>query len=331
MPEKLETARSVFDTEIAGLQQVRDSLGAPFLSALDRLLQCLAEGGKIVVTGVGKNVYIGEKMAATLASTGSTAVFLNPTQALHGDLGMLAPHDVLVALSYSGESEEIKNLLPAVHRLGNPVVGLTAVPTSTLATLSDFVVSIAIPREACSFGMVPTTSTTATLALCDAFAVCLLEARGFTRENFALYHPAGAIGKALLTRVADIMRKDASVALVPPTATVRDAILAMTHAKSGCCCVVDADRHLHGLFTDGDFRRFLAIEPQGGEAGAAGLDTPVSNVMTPHPISVTTTQLAVDALRVFEAHRIDDLPVLDPDGLFAGAIDIQDLPKFKVM
>lgn len=327
MPQQtLDTARSVLDTEIDGLRKVRDSLGEGFSAAMGLFRASLAAGGKIVVTGVGKNLYIAEKTAATLASTGSTAVFLNPTQALHGDLGMLAPRDVLVAISYSGESEEIRNLLPAVRRLGNPIVGLTADPSSTLGTLSDCVVSVAVPREACSFGMVPTTSTTATLALCDAFAVCLLEERGFGREDFARFHPAGAIGKALLTRVSDIMRAGEAVAAVPPSATVRDAILAMTRAHAGCCVAVDADRRLRGIFTDGDFRRFLAAG-----ASADALAEPLSAVMTRDPIHVTASQLAVDALRVFEAHHIDDLPVLDADGLFAGLVDIQDLPKFKVM
>lgn len=330
MTDSLTIARSVLDVETDGIRQVRDALGDAFRSAVERLLQCLAEGGKVVVTGVGKNTYVGEKMAATLSSTGSTAVFLNPTQALHGDLGVLAQHDVLVALSYSGESDEIRNLLPAVRRLGNPVIGLTSNPASTLGTLSDIVVSIAVPREASPFGMVPTASTTATLALCDAIAVCLFEARGFRKEDFALYHPGGAIGKALLTRVADIMRRGDRVAAVPPAATVRDAILAMTQAQAGCCCVVDGEGTLHGIFTDGDFRRYLASGTKSG-APAAGLLEPVSSVMTPRPTCVRETQLAVDVLRVFETHRIDDLPVLDSDGRFAGVVDIQDLPKFKVL
>ncbi len=323
----IETAKKVFETEIEGVEAVMKALDASFEAAVERLLAALDAGGKIVVTGVGKNVYIGEKMSATLASTGSTSVFLNPTQALHGDLGILAPHDVLVALSYSGESDEIRNLLPAVRRLGIPVVGMTSNPESTLGAFSDVVLSVAVPQEACSFGMVPTASTTATLALCDAVAMALMEAHGFTKENFALYHPAGAIGKALLTKVADIMRKGdgAEVARVSPTATVRDAILAMTEARAGCCCVVSEAGVLEGIFTDGDFRRYLASTPN------APLDAPVAPRMTPRPIHVLTTQLAVDALRVFEAHRIDDLPVLGPDGLFAGTIDIQDLPKFKVL
>lgn len=322
----LATARAVFDTEIAGLSKVRDALGDSFLRAFRRLLAAIEAGGKIVVTGVGKNVYIGEKLAATLSSTGAPAVFLNAVQALHGDLGVLAPADVLVVMSYSGESDEIKNLLPAVRRLGNAVVGLTGNAQSTLATLSDEVLDIAVEREACSFGMVPTTSTTATLALCDAIAVALLEARGFTRDDFARYHPAGAIGKALLTRVSDIMRSGDGVAAVPPEATVRDAILAMTRAKAGCCVVVDDAAHLRGIFTDGDFRRHLA-----GSSSAAPLETPLAEVMTRDPVHVADTQLAVDALRVFEAHHIDDLPVLDAAGLFRGVIDIQDLPRFKVM
>lgn len=323
----LDTARAVFDTETDGLRAVRDALGDAFLDAFERLRSALAHGGKVVVTGVGKNVYVGEKFAATLSSTGAPAVFLNAVQALHGDLGVLAPADVLVVLSYSGESDEIKNLLPAVRRLGNPVVALTGCPSSTLATLSDTVVSVAVPREACSFGMVPTTSTTATLALCDALAVALMEARGFTRADFARFHPAGAIGKALLTRVADIMRTGEAVASVPPEATVRDAILAMTRAKAGCCVAIDNQSHLCGIFTDGDFRRHLA---RAGD-GAAPLAVPLAEVMTPHPVHVHESQLAVDALRVFEAHHIDDLPVLGADGLFRGVIDIQDLPRFKVL
>lgn len=322
----IDIAHSVFDTEIEGLQTVSSALGDSFVRACDLLLHCIENGGKIVVTGVGKNVYIGEKMAATLSSTGSTSIFLNPVQAMHGDLGMLAPHDVLIAMSYSGESEEIKNLLPAVHRLGVPVIGLAANPESTLARLSDVAVSITVPREACPFGMVPTTSTTATLALCDAFAMVLVEARGFGREDFALYHPAGAIGKALLTKVSDIMRKGTDVATVSPGASIRDAILAMTAAKAGSCVMVDSEARVLGIFTDGDFRRYLA-----SSNGEAPLGAPLESVMTKDPIHVLTDQLAVAALRVFEEHKIDDLPVVDPDGRFAGMIDIQDLPKFKVM
>lgn len=322
----IDTARSVFKTEIEGLEQVSAALDASFDKACECLLECVEKGGKIVLTGVGKNVYIGEKAAATLSSTGAPAVFLNPVQAMHGDLGMLAPNDVLVAMSYSGESDEIKNLLPAVHRLGNRVIGLTAVMTSTLATLSDVALSVAVEKEACTFGMVPTTSTTATLALCDAFAMVLVEARGFTREDFALYHPAGAIGKALLTKVSDIMRTGDDVAVVRPGATVKDAILAMTRAKAGSCVIVDEARTLHGIFTDGDFRRYLATA-----SGEAPLDAPLDGIATKNPLRVKASQLAVAALRVFESHKIDDLPVTDDDGLFIGLVDIQDLPKFKVM
>ncbi len=322
----IDTAKAVFKTEIEGLEQVSAALDASFEKACECLLECVKRGGKIVLTGVGKNVYIGEKAAATLSSTGSPAVFLNPVQAMHGDLGMLAPNDVLVAMSYSGESDEIKNLLPAVHRLGNRVIGMTAVMTSTLAVLSDVALSVAVEKEACTFGMVPTTSTTATLALCDAIAMVLVEARGFTREDFALYHPAGAIGKALLTKVSDIMRTGGDVAVVRPGSTVKDAIFAMTRAKAGSCVIVDENRTLHGIFTDGDFRRYLATA-----SGEAPLGAPLDGRATKNPLRVKASQLAVAALRVFETHKIDDLPVTDDDGLFAGLVDIQDLPKFKVM
>ena len=322
----LQHARTIFDVEIEGVAAVRDSIGDSFVKAVELLLAALDKGGKIVVTGVGKNLHIAEKISATLASTGSTSVVLNPSQAIHGDLGILAQNDILIALSYSGESEEIKTLLPCVRRLGIPVVAVTGNAESSLGTLSQIVVEARVPREACPFGMAPTASTTATLALGDALAMTLLECRGFRKEDFAKLHPGGAIGKALLLRAGDIMRTGENIAVVAPTAPLLDAVVAMTHARSGAACIVAADGGLGGILTDGDFRRHVAKDP-----AVLTSNRPVSEFMTPHPLHVHDRQLAVDVLRIFEKHKIDDLPVLDSGERLVGVIDIQDLPKLKVM
>jgi arabinose-5-phosphate isomerase len=321
---RLARARQVMDIEIEGLQTARDAIGEGFLKAVDILLGVLAKHGRIVVTGVGKSLHIAEKISATLASTGSTSVVLNPMQAMHGDLGILGDHDALLALSFSGESDELLTLVPVVKRRGIPIIALTGGVSSALAGFSDAVIPVAVAREACPFNMAPTTSTTATLALGDALAMVLLEARGFNKEDYARLHPAGAIGRALLCRVADIMRVGDRLASVPLTASVQDAIVAMTGAKSGSACVVDQAGRLAGIFTDGDLRRLLA-------ARADLLTAPLRDVMTHKPAHVRQEQLAVEALRIFEKRKIDDLPVVDADGRLVGCIDIQDLPRLKLM
>lgn len=322
--DAIQIARQVFDVEASALAFVRDTLDERFQAAVSLLLATLSKGGKIVVTGVGKNLHIAEKISATLASTGSTSVVLNPSQAIHGDLGVLAAPDVLVALSYSGDSEEIKNLIPAVRRLGIPIIALTGSPDSILGSLSEVVVPVTVPREACPFNMAPTASTTATLAMGDALAMALLDARGFRREDYAKLHPGGAIGRALLYRAADIMRQGDGVAMVGSEASVRDVLIAMTRARAGSACVVDAQGLLLGIFTDGDFRRHVATNP------ALPLATPIADLMTRNPLRVQSGQLAVDVLQFFERHKIDDLPVVDETGHLVGSIDIQDLPRLKV-
>ncbi len=281
-------------------------------------------GRKVVVTGVGKNLPIGEKISATLASTGTTSVVMNPTQALHGDLGILAGGDVLLALSYSGESEEILNLIPLVRRFDVTVIAITGNLKSTLAKLSDTTISVAVDREACPFNMAPTTSTTATLAVGDALAMVLLESRGFKIEDYAKLHPGGSIGRTLLLKVSDIMRRDERVASVPSGAKVKDAILAMTRARTGMAGIVDAKNRVLGIFTDGDLRRRLPQQPD-------LLLCAIDDVMTRNPITVKQDDLAVEVLRVFETHNIDDLLVVDVGRRLVGAIDIQDLPKLKIM
>ena len=317
-------AKQVMDIEIAGMQTARDALGDGFAQAAALLLQVLSRNGRIVVTGVGKSLHIAEKISATLASTGSTSVVLNPMQAMHGDLGILADSDALLALSFSGESDELLALVPVVKRRGIPIIALTGGAGSSLAQHSDVVVPVVIEREACPFNMAPTTSTTATLAIGDALAMTLLDARGFDKEDYARLHPAGAIGRALLCRVSDIMRTGDRIAAVTLAATVQDAIVAMTGAKAGSACIVDADGKLAGIFTDGDLRRLLTSRRD-------LLETPVREVMTAKPTSVRQDQLAVEALRIFEQRKIDDLPVVDKGNRLAGCIDIQDLPRLKLL
>ena len=320
----IQHAKSILDLEADSLREVRELIDEQFAQAVDLILKTLANGAKIVVTGVGKNLHIAEKIAATLASTGSTSVVLNPTQAMHGDMGVLVAGDVLLALSYSGESDELLALLPSVCRHDVKVIAMTGAPHSRLAAHSDIVIPVTVSREACPFNMAPTCSTTATLAVGDALAMVLLESRGFKREDYAKLHPGGAIGRALLLQVSDIMRTgDALVSVAPPT-PVRDVVVQMTRARSGSACVITETGALAGIFTDGDLRRHLSTDAQ-------LLDRPISEVMTAAPISVHPDQLAVDVLGAYESHRIDDLPVVDPAGILVGVIDIQDLPRLKII
>ncbi|HOD99950.1 MAG TPA: KpsF/GutQ family sugar-phosphate isomerase [Kiritimatiellia bacterium] len=320
----LERARAVFDIEIAALQQTRNRLDGGFTAAVTLLQATLANGGKIIVTGVGKSFHIGQKIAATFTSTGAPANVLHPSEAMHGDLGLLQPADVVLALSYSGESDELVNLLPIIKRTGVRIIALTGVLDATLARHSDVVLDGSVTSEACPFNLVPTASTTVALAIGDALAIALLEARGMTREKYAQFHPGGAIGRALLLKVDDIMRTGARLAAVPHTASVRDAVIAMTKAQAGAVAVVDENRHVVGLFTDGDLRRYLA-------GGATDVQSPVANLMTHRPSTVNAGRLAADALAIFQQHHFDDLVVVHDDGTLAGMIDIQDLPKFKIL
>ena len=320
----LARARQVFDVEIAGLEKTRDSLDASFVAVVQAILDCISAEGLVVVTGVGKNLHVAEKMSAIFASTGTRSIVLNPVQAMHGDLGMVAARDLLLALSFSGESEELVRLIPAIRRHGLKVVAMTGNPASTLARLADLHLAIPCGPEACPFGMAPTTSTTATMAMGDALAMTLIDAQRFDKAHYALNHPAGAIGRALILRVADVMRTGARVASVAPDTAVLDTLLAMTKAQAGSAVVVDAAGKLLGIFTDGDFRRHVS---QGRDV----LSDPVSRHMTRAPLTIGGDAYAVELLRVFEARQIDDLPVVAPDGKLLGVVDIQDLPKMKVL
>ena len=325
--EMLNRAREVFAVEIAGLEKTRDSLGDSFVRAVELMLACVKSEGIIVVTGVGKNLAIAEKMSAIFASTGTRSIVLNPVQAMHGDLGMVAPRDVLIALSFSGESEEILRLIPAIRRHGLKVISMTGRPGSTLAQMSDIHVEIPCGKEACPFGMAPTNSTTATMAMGDALAMVMIDAMKFDLSSYAMNHPAGAIGRALVLKTRDIMRTGDRMALVGPDATVMDSLMAMTKAKCGAAVVAGPDGKLAGIFTDGDFRRVIAGSPD----GQAVLGQPISRYMTRSPMFVAEDAYAAELLKVFERKRIDDLPVCDAEGRVAGLVDIQDLPKMKVL
>ena len=319
----LERAREVLVVEIEGLRRVRASLDGGFTAAVDLILAALNGGHKIVVTGVGKNIPIGQKIAATLTSTGSPAVFLHPSDAMHGELGILATGDVMLALSYSGESEELMTLLPAVKRAKAPIIALTCSRDNALARCSDVVIPVAVDAEACPFNMAPTASTTATLAAGDALAMVLLDARGFRKEDYAKLHPGGAIGRTLLLRVEDIMRTGARMATVPSGARIKDAVIAMSEARSGSVVVLNPDHTVAGIFTDGDLRRHIDLPDLSNRI--------IDGMMSTKPISIRTGQLAVEVLALFEKHNIDDLVVLDERGRLAGSVDIQDLPKFKIL
>ncbi len=326
--QQLKRATEVFDIEIEGLKRVRQSLGTSFTDAIDLMLACVKNEGIVVVTGVGKNLAIAEKMSAIFASTGTRSIVLNPVQAMHGDLGMVAPRDILIALSFSGESDEILKLVPAVRRHGLKVISLTGKPDSTLARASDIHIEVPCGKEACPFGMAPTNSTTATMAMGDALAMVMIDAMQFDISSYAMNHPAGAIGRALVLKASDVMRTGEHLAKVAPEATVMEALLAMTRAKSGSAVVAGADGLLLGIFTDGDFRR--AVSREGADA-AQVLREGVAKYMTHHPQSAVSEAYASELLKTFESRHIDDLPICDAAGRVVGLVDIQDLPKMKIL
>ena len=329
--EKIERAKSVFAVEIEGLEKTRDSLGPSFAAAVDLVLEALRNDGHVVVTGVGKSLHVAEKMSGILSSTGARSFVLNPVQAMHGDLGSTSARDVLIALSFSGESDEVLRLIPAIRRHGLKVISMTGNEKSTLAGLCDVHVAIPCGREACPFGMAPTTSATATMVMGDALAMALLGAQKFDISDYAMNHPAGAIGRALVMKASDVMRTGDRLPLVPPDATVMATLLAMTKAQSGSAVVVDGNGALLGIFTDGDFRRVMLGKREEGRGKREIADIPVSSVMTRSPQFVYDDAYAAELLKVFEKRRIDDLPVCDRAGRVVGLVDIQDLPRVKVM
>ncbi len=332
--DPLEAARRVFALEIEELRRLEErlsdkaddkaGLGAAFVRAVDVLRGCVENRGKIVVCGVGKSGHIGEKIAATLTSTGAPAVVLNSLNALHGDLGVVSDGDVVLALSYSGESDELVNILPALERFDVQIVGVTGNPQSFVALNSHVHLDVRVEQEACPLNLAPTSSTTAMLVLGDALAMVLLEARGFSKQDFAKFHPSGRLGRSLLLKVRQIMRGPEQMALVRPTDRIREVLQSMNRCRAGAAVAVDAGGGLSGIFTHGDFARYYEQNPAIG-------DLELEQFLTRDPVTVGGEKLAVEVLHLLKQHRVDDLVVLDELGRPVGMVDTQDLARFRLL
>jgi len=316
------SGRRVLEVETRGLAAIGERIDGAFSDACRRILAC---EGRVVCTGMGKSGHVARKIAATLASTGTPAFYVHPGEAGHGDLGMITDADVVLALSYSGETDEILTLLPVFKRQGNAIIAMTGRAGSTLATAADVHLDIGIPAEACPLDLAPTTSTTAALALGDALAVALLEARGFTADDFARSHPAGALGRRLLLHITDVMHAGEEVPRVRAEASLSEALVEMSRKRLGMTAVVDDEGRMLGLFTDGDLRRTLDDEALDLRA------TRIGEVMTRTPKCIGSDALAVEAARMMEAHKINALLVLDEEQRVVGALNIHDLLRARVV
>jgi len=320
----IQQARRVLDIEIAALRRVRRRLGPTFLQAIRLMQQRLENGGKIIVTGIGKSGHIGHKIASTLASTGTTSVTLDPVDAVHGDLGVVARKDLILVLSYSGNTDELLRVVPLIKRQGVPILVMTGNPRSNLARQSDVILDVSVDQEACPLNLAPTSSTTAMLAMGDALAMVLLQSRGFRREDFAQLHPAGSIGRDLLLPVQEIMRPRKSIPICTGKTTVAQALSQITAKRCGAAIVVDAKGKLAGIYTHGDFVR-------GFQEDAAIGKRSLASVMTKRPITISLGSLAAKALHIFETHRIEDLVVVDAAHRPVGLVDSQDLTRFRLL
>ena len=320
----LSKARRVIKLEIDELENLVDRIGEEFSEAIEILRSAVAADKKIIVVGIGKSHNIGYKITATLNSTGATAVVLNSQNALHGDLGVVCDGDVVLALSYSGETVELLELLPALRRFNVKVISMTGEPESSLARNSDLVLDTRVGREACPLNLAPTSSSTVMLVLGDALAMVLLESRGFQQEDFAKLHPGGSLGKALLTKVSDIMRSGDSCAIVTPDTSLRSTLEKMTAARSGAAVVQAIEGQLAGILTQGDFVRAI-------QKDSDILDHPVSEFMTSDPVVITEDKLAAEVISVLSSHRIDDLVVINRDQQPVGLVDSQDLSRLKLV
>ncbi|MBU6437764.1 MAG: KpsF/GutQ family sugar-phosphate isomerase [Betaproteobacteria bacterium] len=317
----LALAHEALDIERDAVERVKARLGSPFYQACTVLLACT---GRVVVSGMGKSGHIARKIAATLASTGTPAFFMHPAEASHGDLGMITAHDVVLAISNSGESEELTNIVPLIKRLGVPLVAMTGRMDSTLAQHADVVLDASVEKEACPLNLAPTASTTAQLALGDALAVVLLDARGFDERDFARSHPGGSLGRKLLTHVRDVMRSGDAVPAVRPEASFRDVLLEITRKGLGMTAVTDAQGTVLGIFTDGDLRRLFDQAPDTRTLSAR-------DVMHAQPRTIGEAALAAEAVEMMERHHILQLLVTDARGRLVGALNMHDLFKAKVV
>ncbi|MBT8049268.1 MAG: KpsF/GutQ family sugar-phosphate isomerase [Xanthomonadales bacterium] len=320
--EAIQTlARAVIDTQASAVQALLHRVDEEFLKACGFLLGCR---GRVVVIGMGKSGHIGSKIAATLASTGTPAFFVHPAEASHGDLGMIKPQDVVLALSNSGETDEVNIILPLLKRIGVKIVAMTGNPVSTLAEHADAHIDVSVEKEACPLGLAPTSSTTAALVMGDALAISLLETRGFTRKDFAMSHPGGRLGRRLLLHIQDVMHQGSEVPSVQLDASVSEAIVEMTAKRLGMTAVLDSAGQVAGIFTDGDLRRTL-------DSGLDPHTTAIGKVMTAGGQSITADALAVEAVQKMQAHSIQGLLVVAENGQLAGALNFQDLLKAGVV
>lgn len=320
--EKLcELGRAVIKTEAEMIARLADRIDGEFARACQYLLDCT---GRIVVIGVGKSGHISKKIAATLASTGSPAFFIHPSEAKHGDIGMITKEDVIIAISYSGESEEMVALLPYIKRLGIPLIALTGKPHSSLAKTATVHLDVSVEKEACPLGLAPTSSTTAALVMGDALAMALLDKRGFTENDFALSHPGGTLGRRLLLRVKEIMHQDASIPTVKQGASLKEALVEMTQKKLGMTTVIDAAGKLIGIFTDGDVRRAL-------DNNVDIHQTSVDSVMTKSPKTINSDMLAAEALNLMETFKITSLVITDDNHQPGGILHIHDILRAGVI
>ncbi len=317
----LELARTVLRIEAQAVSALVDRLDGSFLRAVELLLQCR---GRVVVSGVGKSGHVGRKIAATMASTGTPAMFVHAAEAAHGDLGMVTRSDVLVALSYSGETSELLTIVPTLKREGTPLVAITGDADSSLARHADVHLDVHVDKEACPLNLAPTSSTTAMLALGDALAVACLDARGFGLADFARSHPGGALGRRLLTKVEDVMATGEDIPSVPATASVMEAIREISRKRLGMTAVLEADGRVAGIFTDGDLRRLL-------ERGTSVRDLRVAEVMTRNPLTIDPGALAAEAAQLIESTRKNQLLVIDEGGRLVGALHAHDLTAARVL
>ncbi len=314
-------AHETLDIEAAAVIELKSRVGRSFAKAVERMM---ATQGRVVVMGMGKSGHIGRKIAATLASTGTPAMFVHPAEASHGDLGMITAQDLVLMISNSGESQEMAVILPVLRRLGAPLIAMTGNSQSTMAQHADIWLDSAVAKEACPLNLAPTASTMAQMALGDALAVALLDARGFRAEDFARSHPGGALGRKLLTHVSDVMRSGDAVPRVPPEATFSQLMREMSAKGLGAAAIVDAEGQVLGIFTDGDLRRLI-------ELGTDLRANTASDVMRPGPKTIGLNALAVDAADLMESHRITSVLVLDAQGRLCGAVTSNDLMRAKVI
>jgi arabinose-5-phosphate isomerase len=318
----VRSARRVISIEAAAVAALEERVGAEFVEACRVILHC---AGRVVVSGMGKSGHIGRKIAATLASTGTPTFFVHPGEASHGDLGMIQPQDVVLALSHSGETDELLFILPVLKRQGIPLIAITGNRQSALARHATVVLDSSIAEEACPLNLAPTTSTTAALVLGDALAVALLEARGFTSDDFARSHPAGSLGRRLLIHISDLMHTGEGIPCVPPEASLTQALMEMTRKHLGMTAVVDAERRLLGIFTDGDLRR--ALDDKNVDLRSAR----VCDLMTRGPKTISAHKLAIEAAQLMERLQINGLLVIDDQQHVVGALNIHDLLRARVV